>query len=176
MLGTAMFVRRTQWPWKVLGLSFCHCVGRCWACSCRLTVTFIIAGGSDQPVLVLNFLVSTRLVGWQGCCVAKSSLGLLNIDEQGRPGRDPYFSHLSDAQRWYPAGRRQKMPNPRHLDFIDPGSASSFSPINPRPLYEKARRGKSKQLRFSSKWVSVVPWKAVYMVGWEWVRQGCIDC
>lgn len=60
-------------------------------------MTFIIAGGSDQPVLVLNFLVSTRLVGWQACCVAKSSLGLLNIDEQGRPGRDPYFSHLSDA-------------------------------------------------------------------------------
>lgn len=60
-------------------------------------MTFIIAGGGDQPVLVLNFLVSTRPVGWQGCSVAESSLGLVNIDEQGRPGREPYFSRLSDA-------------------------------------------------------------------------------
>lgn len=60
-------------------------------------MTFIIAGGGDQPMLVLNFLVSTRLVGWQGCSVVKGSLGLVNIDEQGCPERDPYLSHLSDA-------------------------------------------------------------------------------
>lgn len=68
-----------------------------WVDAELVAVTFIIAGGGDQPVLVLNFLVSTRPVSWQGCSVAKSSLGPVNIDEQGRPGRNPYFSHLSDA-------------------------------------------------------------------------------
>jgi hypothetical protein len=92
MLGTATFVCSTQCPRKVLGLSFYHYVGRYWAGSWRLTVTFIIARGGDQSVSVLNFLGSNNPMGWQGYSVAKNSQGAVNKDNQDHLARDPFFT------------------------------------------------------------------------------------